>query len=101
MQMKIGVINTLFHIAFEDMQAEERRKEEEENKAKKKKEHEMQEEKMMMALRNKGLRLPAKVLQAQANREKERKRQEKRESESLDGFMPSAMDFEDLIDEFE
>ena len=93
-------IEELYYLAYEDMIEEQKREEEKKEKEKQKKRERERESKIMELLKKRGVRLPAKVQEAQARRAQ--MAQQDRENEDLGPSLSiPGLDMNALMDELD
>lgn len=102
MSFSAGQVHTLYYLAYQDYEAEKKREEEEKLKKEKEKRKNQKRAQDLEALRNKGVRLPSKMLQEIDKQQKSAHRDAQRDSRSSNSspVIPQ-MGLQDLIDELE
>lgn len=103
MSFSAGQVHTLYYLAYQDYEAEKKREEEEKLKKEREKRKNQKRAQDLEALKNKGVRLPARMLQEIDKQQKSARRdqrQNNRSQESSSSVIPQ-MGLQDLIDELE
>lgn len=100
MSFSAGQVHTLYYLAYQDYEAEKKREEEEKLKKEKEKRKNQKRAQDLEALRNKGVRLPSKMLQEIDKQQKSAHRESRQSEASTSSSIPQ-MGLQDLIDELE